>query len=92
MENNATLLLGRKAIPLDAPLRLQYKVEVEDVEVGFEMQGVPPHTRINRIAAQAYHIYIGKKLYAVSNRYTLKKDSKTGHTTLRLFKNQTRLV
>jgi hypothetical protein len=92
MNSDVTLLLGRKSVPLDGALRFEHKVEVEDIEVGYEAQGVPPNTRINRISSQAYLIYIGERLYAASNRYTLRKDVGTGHMTLRLFKNQTRLA
>ncbi len=87
-----TVLLGRKPVSLPPPIMLKHEVEYDHIEVDpyFKREpGDPDYITVP--VSQSFQIWSAGRLYATSNRYILKKDLATGHTTLRLFKNKTRL-
>ena len=91
MDANTTVLLGRTPVEVSGVVSIERKVETEAIEVGYEWLEPPPPREATIVTASYANIYIGGRLYATTTRYTLKKDLETGHMTLRLYKNKTRV-
>jgi hypothetical protein len=90
-----TVLLGRKPLDLAPPVVLQCDIQCEHVEYDprfFYPSYDGPLIEKDIVTANRLQVFSGSRLVAVSGRYTLTKDVETGHTTLRLFKNETRLI
>lgn len=91
MKDDFTLMLGRKRIAVDGKVRIESQVQTQTAPIGYGLSELA-HPSLNPVVSRQTVIYVNDKPFATTQRYGLRKDSKTGHMALRLYKNQTKLI
>lgn len=85
--NNFTVLLGDKPLDLAPPISYKRNIQTERVEwnpAEFDPSYVGPPIVKELVVSDCHQIFSGGRLVATANNFTLTKDDKTGHMTLRL--------
>lgn len=90
--NNFTVLLGDKPLSLAPPISYKRDIQTERVEwnpAEFDPTYEGPVIEKDVVISDRYQIFSGTRLVAVSNSWSLTRDEKTGHMTLRLSEDGT---
>jgi hypothetical protein len=91
--NNFTVLLGDKPLNLAPPISYRRDIKTERVEwnpAEFDPTYQGPVIEKDMVVSDCYQIFSGTRLVAVSNGgWSLTRDDKTGHMTLRLSEEAT---
>lgn len=88
LSEGVTILLGRKPLDVPRPASIKQETIIEHV---VNESCFPPEILHTHATAQAFEIFSQGKLFAITNRWYVKKDFETGNVTVRLFKNRTTL-
>ena len=88
---NCTVLLGRKPLRLPPPITVEVTHDWETVDFGPDPITGEAHPSLTILRGSIVRILAGGHPVATTRRFVLKQDKRSGHLTLRLFKNKTTL-